>query len=163
MPQSHPSFLTCRRCNLVQWFTQECIDRYGKRVTRCRRCRGNDWRQANVYPTFGERVYLLRWFIWQMWHTNRKGDERPFLRALLFTTKGADRFWYYKPWLLWKTIHYGLFRLMRDYNRIEPEGDNECPRNIAALRAELSGNGAHADPRLHDAVGLVRGARGNPV
>lgn len=147
---SHPSFLACRRCNTVQWFTQECLDHYGKSATRCRKCRANDWRPANVYPTMAERLYLLRWFIWQNWYVNRKG------------VKDGDPHWYWKPWLVWKVLVYGL-TIMRHYNRIEPEGDNECPRNIKALRAELSGNGADPNRSVPHADGVLRGVGGNPV
>ena len=125
MPQAHPTFLACRRCGIVQWFTLEYINHFGTRTSKCRRCLANDWRPANVYPTLRERAYLMRWFVWQQWFVNRRG------------TPGADPYWYYKPWCVWKVLAYG-WRIMEQYNRVDPEGDNEFPRNIETMRSELS-------------------------
>ena len=141
---NHPSFVTCARCNTVQWFTLEYLNHSGQRAARCRRCLGSDWRDANVFPTLRERFYLLRMFVWQQWFVNRAGTE------------GADPYWYFKPHMVLKVVYHGL-TVMRAYNHIEPEGDNECPRNIEALRAELSGRDADTDGGVPDSNGVLLG------
>jgi hypothetical protein len=118
------------------------MDHYMARGAHCRRCGINSWRDANVWPTIGERIYLLRWFIWQTWYVNA------------WDTGDADPWWWVKPWLVARVVWDGL-TIMRRYNAINPEGDNECPRNIKALRAELSGHYADADGGVSDATVLL--------
>ena len=71
-----PTYMRCNRCNAINWRSQAALREFGY---GCRRCGANETRRPIRLSLF-ERIYLLRWYWWEMNKLNQElcdGDPEP--------------------------------------------------------------------------------------
>ena len=133
------TFMACIRCGTVNWRTDAYLRHCKGATLGCRSCGCDEYRYANRFVPMRDRLYLLRWHLWEVNHVNRRG------------VPGADPYWKLKPWHLARQLWRG-YNIMREYNIVQSEGDHERPGNIVALRAQLSRRDDPGSPSVDSAA-----------
>ncbi len=76
------TYMRCNRCNAINWRSSAALRHFGY---GCRKCGANETRRP-IRLSLIEKIYLLRWFWWEMNMKNRElCDGEP------------DPHWYCKP------------------------------------------------------------------
>lgn len=88
------NFGRCNKCMALNWDSPIYMRTYG--LTGCRKCGANETRWQGKISLF-ERLYLLRWYLWEAHMFNRKFEEGD-----------PDPNWWMNPMNVLRTIWRGL-------------------------------------------------------